>query len=152
MGEFPNTETQFKKGEGGRPKGSKNRSTVVREMIEAAASDHLHKMMQKNGMIPPESLDKPATVVEQLVSAMIASSSSGDVKAFTALMDSAYGKLTDKVNTTHTFKRMGKVEVVPVSDGSGNVTGAPAPVALTFNVGEDASQPENDIEEGEDDE
>lgn len=62
----------------GRPKGSRNRSTIVRHWLEA------------KGKL--EGLD----VADELVLALIEKASQGDVNAFKELFDSGYGKLTDK--------------------------------------------------------
>jgi metal-responsive CopG/Arc/MetJ family transcriptional regulator len=63
----------------GRPKGSRNRSTIVREAIEAIL----------------EGTDQQ--VVDAMTSAIIRKASEGDVAAYRELLDSAYGKNTDKV-------------------------------------------------------
>lgn len=125
----------------GKPKGTRNRSTIVREMIEAAACDALKSKLDL-GLTP-------TTIFEQLVATQIVKASLGDANAINFLTDSAFGKLTDKVNTTHTFRRMGNVEAIPAGGAQPSIAGAPAPVALTFDVGEDAAHPENDVEEGE---
>lgn len=82
MPQFPNPDTQFKPGKSGningRPPGARNRSTIVREAIEAILKG------------------TDQQVVDAMTSAMIEKSMAGDVPAFKELMDSAYGKLTDK--------------------------------------------------------
>jgi len=62
----------------GRPKGSRNRATIVREALEAimAGSDQM--------------------VVDAITAAAIAKAMTGDIPAFNSLLDSGYGKLTDK--------------------------------------------------------
>lgn len=151
MGEFPNTETQFKKGEGGRPKGARNRSTIYRELLESMAlkttNHRLDAALQASGVKAPE------TIADQVAAAMVMTALQGDVSAAREIMDSAYGKLTDKMNTTHSFKTMGKVVAVPIGVAVDpntpveNLAGQHGAVELTFNVGEEARQPENSIEE-----
>jgi|GEM_PF-1242650 len=63
----------------GKTKGVRNRSTIVRELLEAKATDGL-----------------PGCVVDQLVRAMVMKAGKGDVAAFRELMDSAYGKVKDE--------------------------------------------------------
>jgi len=63
----------------GRPKGSRNRSTIVREAIEA--------ILKGTGQ----------QVVDSMTAAIIEKAMGGDVPAFKELMDSAYGKVADKV-------------------------------------------------------
>jgi len=66
----------------GKVKGTRNRSTIVREAIEAIlkGTDQL--------------------VVDTMTAAIIEKAMGGDVPAFKELMDSAYGKVTDKVEQT----------------------------------------------------
>lgn len=82
---FPNPATQFKGQPGpGRPKGSRNRQTIVREALEAilAGSDQ--------------------QVVDAMTAAAIAKAMTGDIPAFKELMDSGYGKIADKQLTAST--------------------------------------------------
>lgn len=65
----------------GRPKGIRNRSTIVREALEA-------KIRGEDG--------NEIEVVDALVVAQVAKAMTGDTPAFKELMDSGYGKLTDK--------------------------------------------------------
>jgi hypothetical protein len=74
----------------GRPKGRRNRSTLVREWLEVA-----------------QNVKNPLTgEVEQLeqqdliVLALIKKARSGDVQAAKELMDSAHGKITDRLDMT----------------------------------------------------
>lgn len=68
----------------GRPKGSRNRSTIVREWLEAEATD-----------------GAGGQIADQLVRALIQKAMQGDVSAFKELMDSGFGKITDKIENTH---------------------------------------------------
>lgn len=87
--------TPFKEGESGnlngRPKGARNRSTIVREMLQHAmkmqdVSDKNIAALEKLGI-------KDRVEVEQiLTAAQIIKASEGDTKAYQALMDSTYGQ------------------------------------------------------------
>lgn len=143
MGEFPNKETQFKAGNGGRPKGARNRSTIYREFIEQQAVKSLNKRLDAAlGECKLE--NAPKTIEEQIVASIVLSALSGDVAAAREIMDSAYGKLTDKVETKHSFTAMGKVMAVPA--GASDETQG---VELVFNVGEAVTTPEDLNDEGE---
>ena len=75
----------FKKGEvsnpNGRPKGSKNRSTIVKELLEFASS-------QKNVLTGEQ---ETLTQEQAITLAMLLKANKGDVNAYKALMDSCYG-------------------------------------------------------------
>lgn len=75
----------FKKGEvsnpAGRPKGSKNRSTIVKELLEFASS-------QKNVLTGEQ---ETLTQEQAITLAMLLKANKGDVNAYKALMDSCYG-------------------------------------------------------------
>ena len=84
----------FKKGESGnpagRPKGSKNRSTVARQWLEVN-----------------QSLKNPLTGEQELMSqedlmtlAIIKKAREGDVSAYKALMDSGYGQPLQQIEQT----------------------------------------------------
>lgn len=64
----------------GRPKGSRNRSTIVREALEA-------KMRGQDG--------KEIEVVDAMTIAIVAKAMQGDVPAYRELLDSGYGKVQD---------------------------------------------------------
>ena len=65
----------------GRPKGSKNRSTVVKELLEFASS-------QKNVLTGEQ---ETLTQEQAITLAMLLKAGKGDVNAYKALMDSCYG-------------------------------------------------------------
>lgn len=75
----------FNKGESGnpagRPKGSKNRSTIVKELFEFASS-------QKNVLTGEQ---ETLTQEQAITLAMLLKANKGDVNAYKALMDSCYG-------------------------------------------------------------
>lgn len=80
-----------KKGEirnpNGRPVGSRNRETIVNKWLEAI-KDTKNPITGENEALP---------IADQMVLALIGKALKGDVSAFKELMDSGYGKLTDKV-------------------------------------------------------
>ncbi len=88
----------WKAGQSGNPagktKGTKNRSTIVRQWLEAWATD-----------------GSDGQVVDQLVRAMVEKALKGDAAAFKELMDSAFGKVTDKAGNEASFVVMDKVLV-----------------------------------------
>jgi hypothetical protein len=65
----------------GRPKGSRNRSTIVKELLELATS-------QKN---PVTGEQETLTQEQAITLAMLLKAGKGDVNAYKALMDSCYG-------------------------------------------------------------
>ena len=69
----------------GRPKGTKNRSTLVRELLEMVSTfDN-----------PLTEQSEKLSYVEQIIISQIAEARKGNVQAFRELMDSAYGKMKD---------------------------------------------------------
>lgn len=130
MGEFPNKETQFKPGESGnsngRPKGSRNRQTIIKELLESKA---IEKFSEHHKKIFGDDY-KPETLADQLAAAMAVQAlggGKGAVQAFNALYDGAYGKMTEKIENEHTFTQMGRVKAQEVA-GRGEVD-------LSFDVG-----------------
>jgi len=75
----------FKKGvvtnPNGRPKGSRNRSTIVKELFELVTK-------QKNAITGAE---ESLTQEQAITLAMLLKANKGDVNAYKALMDSCYG-------------------------------------------------------------
>jgi len=97
---------QWTKGQSGNPagkkKGTKNRSTIIREMLDMMVQvkdDNGNEVWQSNEYL----------MVQAMVNKAI---EKGDVSAFNALYDNLYGKLKDTVdmNTTetinHDFKKL----------------------------------------------
>lgn len=129
----------------GRGKGVRNRSTIIREIVEAAAAEALKGRVDLGV--------QPQTIFDQIVLAQVIKASLGDTTAAAFLADSAYGKLTDKVNNTHSFKKMGNIVAVPVGEkldatASPEVLASqPEAFALTFDIGEPASMPDGAVEE-----
>jgi hypothetical protein len=71
----------------GRPKGVRNRSTIVREWLEATES-------MKN---PITGQSEKLTQYDIITLALIQKARKGDVQAFKELMDSSFGKIPDKL-------------------------------------------------------
>ena len=83
----------FKKGvvtnPNGRPKGSKNRSTIARQYLDLITK-------QKNGLTGEvEELSQE----EMITLAMLVKASKGDVNAYKAVMDSAFGQPKQTTDT-----------------------------------------------------
>ena len=99
-------EPRWKKGESGnpagRPKGSKNRSTIIREMLDMMVQekdDQGNDVWQSNEY--------------RLVQAMITKAiEKQDVAAYNSIMDNVYGKLKDTVDmhtteqVNHDFRKL----------------------------------------------
>ena len=89
------TKHEFNKGESGnpngRPKGSKNRSTIVRELLEYASK-------QKNVLTGEE---ETLTQEQAITLAMLLKAGKGDVNAYKALMDSGYGAPVQQIEQTN---------------------------------------------------
>lgn len=96
---IPNSKP-FKKGQSGnpngRPKGRKNRSTVIRHWLEAI----------DKGRNPISGDTEKMSVEDRMTLAMIAKALKGDTSAYKALMDSAYGHPKQEV------EQSGKQEIV----------------------------------------
>lgn len=122
--------TPWQKGQSGNPKGrppgSKNRSTLFKDFLELPAVEAFIAKGLEN--IPA------ATIAEQLILAAIVKAQSGDINALKEVMDSAYGKVTDKIEQKHVFTQMGSVELGDKDD------------ALEFKVGKPADKPEQSDE------
>lgn len=125
----------------GRPKGSRNRSTIVRELLEKAA---LKSIAAKQAKELGEDVDLECkTIADQIAAAIMLKAMAGDTTAFNALMDSAYGKIVDKVETEHKVTQMGRIQAETI-DASGSVVKSEP---LTFNVGLPIDAPETDADE-----
>lgn len=130
MGDLPKGMTPWKKGQSGnpagKPKGTKNRSTLFKDFLESPAIEAFMSKGMEN--IPVE------TIADQLVIAAIVKAQGGDVQAIKEVLDSAYGKVTDKIEQKHVFTQMGSVELGDKTD------------ALEFNVGKPAEKPQGEDE------
>ena len=78
----------------GRPKGVRNRSTVLREFLEAT-------LKTKN---PITGLEETLTVEQRMALSMIAQVlTKGNVQAWNSIKDDVYGKITDKIESNLTI-------------------------------------------------
>ena len=111
---MPNPENieqhKFQKGESGnpngRPKGARNRSTLVREWLEV-------KQKAKNPITgQTEDLEQQ----DIMTLALIRKAREGDVQAYRELMDSAHGKVEQKTDITSKGQRLFEVTIVDGTD------------------------------------
>lgn len=129
----------------GRPKGSRNRSSIVKDILESAALDNIrdkHREALGDGVA-----SSAETIADQIVAAQVIKALDGDARALQELLDSAYGKNTDKVESKVSFNRMGSVKVVKKNT---SIDGQVTEKALIFDIGDDpddASQEEVEEEE-----
>lgn len=83
---------EFKKGQSGnpkgRPKGSKNRSTIARRWLEAT----------RKGKNPLTGEDEILTQEDVITLALIRKAMEGDVAAYKALLDSGYGSAKETID------------------------------------------------------
>ena len=88
----------FKKGQSGnpkgRPKGSLNRSTIAKKWLEVLSQEEL-----EDGQVKWLSNEEAMTL------SLIKKARNGDVNAYKALMDSAYGTAKDTVDINSNEKR-----------------------------------------------
>ena len=107
---MPNPENiephKFQKGESGnpngRPKGARNRSTLVREWLEV-------KQKAKNPITgQTEDLEQQ----DIMTLALIKKAREGDVQAYRELMDSAHGKVEQKTDITSKGQRLFEVTII----------------------------------------
>jgi hypothetical protein len=82
----------------GRPVGSRSRSTIVKYWLEA--------IKEARNPITGELEQLP--VADQIVLSLIGKALKGDVMAFKELMDSGYGKLTEKL------QHSGEINIPPI--------------------------------------
>jgi len=84
----------FEKGKSGnpkgRPKGSKNRSTIIKKWLTAL----------DKGKNPMTGETEEMTVEDRMTLALIGKALKGDTHAYKALMDSAYGHPKQELETT----------------------------------------------------
>jgi len=94
----PPKHSQFKPGispnPSGRPRGVRNRSTVLKEFLEAT-------LKTKN---PITGLEETLTVEQRMALSMIAQVlTKGNVQAWNSIKDDVYGKITDKIESNLTI-------------------------------------------------
>lgn len=126
----------------GRKKGSLNRTTLIRNILEAKALEILDDD-QKNFMGDDF---KAETIGEQLTVAMvkkIINGSKGDVQAYKELLDSAFGKLTDKIESKHSFTQMASIQIEQAPKDPTKINAEmPSNKLFEFDVGEKVKPPE----------
>ncbi len=110
----------------GRPKGLRNRKTIYRELLEMAASAKFNKTQSLDILGEEGGAVSQATIGDQIAAAVVIAALKGDLNAAREAMDSAHGKLTDKLDNSHSFVKMDSVEV--------NV-GDKKRAALNFDIG-----------------
>lgn len=88
----------------GRPKGSKNRATIVREFMEA-------NTREKNPYTNEE-----MTVLQKITLSIITKAMKGDVMAYNALMDNTFGKLKDKIEVENTNDENNPLNLMKLED------------------------------------
>ena len=93
---------------GKKKKGTRDRKTIVREILASEDEDGISEL-------------------DKIMLAILRRAKTGDVAAFNALMDSGFGKITETVENTHRFKKMDSIEVL-TDDGE-------TTKRLTFDVG-----------------
>lgn len=95
---------QLRIGGTGRPKGSRNRSTVIREFLEA-------NTREKNPYTNEE-----MTVLQKMTLSIIAKAMKGDVMAYNALMDNTFGKLKDKIEVENIADENNPLNLMKLED------------------------------------
>ncbi len=126
----------------GKPKGARNRSTIVRELLEKT-------MLKERDLETGEETGNMIPATDALVVAQVLKARAGDTFAFKELMDSGFGKIADKSAVVHSFKQMGRVTMGDTPQGVPQIGGPTVDKALTFDVGADpaAEEPEEDEDE-----
>ena len=91
---FPDDGKKFKPGQSGnpkgRPKGAKNRSTVIKRWLEAI----------DKGKNPMTGEVEEMSVEDKMTLALIGKALKGDTQAYKALMDIAYGQPKQEIENT----------------------------------------------------
>lgn len=104
----------------GKPPGIRNRSTLIRELLEAAADGQIDK-----------------TNADLVAAALLNQAKKGDISAIKEILDSGYGKIVDRTEATHTVLQMGRVVV-----GEGEKK-----KELTFDIGKAIGKPDGATEQ-----
>ncbi len=86
---FPNKNSQFVKGKSGnpdgRPIGSKNRATIVREFLDT-------EVTRENAIT---GMEEKLSLEEHITLSMLKEALSGIITAYKAIMDNAYGSISN---------------------------------------------------------
>jgi len=118
MGEFPNKSTQFSKDnqpeKNGRPKGVRNRATIVREIFDMTVKYPDEVLEALKGLFPDL---KNNVTIEEAATIMQAAKAiqEKDSVAYKVLMDSAYGAPKQEIDTKDVTPQ------ITVQDVSGKV-------------------------------
>ena len=111
----------------GRPKGSRSRSAIVREVLEAVITKQTQ--MRLGLYVEPQEVGD--SVVDVMTRRIAEEAMKGDARSFVALLDSAYGKVKDNATVQHNFTKMPTVKVVTSEGKAGKST----TTSLSFDVG-----------------
>ena len=109
----------------GKPKGARNRSTILREILALQAK----KVNLKSFELPDGATYEDAINLKLADIAL-----EGDLSAIKEIQDTLHGKIIDKVHTEHSFTQMGRVSAAPLEA----IEGKAELVSISFDVGEDA--------------
>ena len=119
----------WKPGQSGNPKGktkgTRNRATILKEFLAIK----LKKDPVNKEFVLPEGI----TLEQSIALSLIQKARSGDVFAIREIYDTIYGKLTDKLDQTHNFTKMGRVKADVIGLDNEKV----GSIALEFDVGRD---------------
>lgn len=89
----------------GKPKGVRNRATILREFMELKAKGVKFKNI-KEDELPPGMTFEQAMNFKLMDVAL-----DGEITAIKEIQDTLFGKLTDKIQNEHTFTQMGRVKI-----------------------------------------
>jgi hypothetical protein len=110
-GEIPPGAKPFQPGQSGnpagRPEGSRNRATVLRRLLEVAATYQVNNGDEHEG-----------TIEDRIAAAQIDKALKGDTFAFKEIMDSVYGKQGTGLDITSGGKRITGIQIVDFDDDS----------------------------------
>ena len=98
----------------GRPTGSKNRATIVREILEIVIKPDSPVLKNLESTIDPTDQAQVTTLQQLMVLGQAVAAIEGNAASFMALMDSAYGKVADKHELTGEDGEPIKIETVRV--------------------------------------
>lgn len=168
-GNLPAGMTPWKKGQSGNPKGRgkgvKNRSTIYRAVLDQVVHpDMLKKMAENFGLAEGTELTKDMTLGELVaLSVTLKAAQTGSDTAAREAFDSAYGKITDKVESTMRVTQMGRVstkKTVTERTVDGSASEKTVEEDMVFDIGDDpksaegysfVDDEEDDYQEEEDD-
>ena len=97
---------------GHKPKGAKNRSTILKKWIEVAV-----KIKDKSNPLLKE---VTGTVEDQIILALITKARLGDVQAIKEINDTLYGKIIEKTDHTTDGEKINSIIVMIKRNGFGD--------------------------------